>query len=230
MQQNSDVQYPAYFGILSDADKIGYTNLRVSMSNTTSVRNKRTENFSETLEVLRRFCCRGDKDDWKRCLVSGICWLQEGIAINIRQLKILISRCKSSINGSFHKIGLTATLGHSETIASISAAFPLISNNLNELRQWTIRQACTTCPSPASPPSTQNSFSPKNFEIPILNVYQPVQAAAPKPLPIPCINFTQAKLGENSYNSQSFDEPVSEILYEPSGMDYIEEPFAYNPW
>ena len=215
--------YPAYWQLLNDQDKYYYLYIRANISaqKAKNQRNKRVENFTETLEWIRRFCIRNDGDDWKRQLVCGICWLNEGLAINTRQLKLLIFKCKSSINGSLHKMGFTVNMGRSESANALINKIPFLKGNLNEIRQWTVRQANQLSPGPISPAPTPNSICEQNeqtqnvnqnvFQIPLLNYNQPVlnesktnvstQQEEPiviqqtpvlnKPLPIPNINLVR---------------------------------------
>jgi hypothetical protein len=231
---------PNFFDILSDADKFGYNCLRNSISTVSgsrNMRNKRVQNFAETLDLIRRFCHKGDSDDWKRCIVCGVCWLFEGIAINTRQLKILISKCKSSINGSFHKMGFTANLGCPESAAAIARAIPFLKGNVNELRQWTVRQSPIVCRSPISPPSPPNFAFQNKFEIPLINVIQN-QLPPPKPFPIPRINFPKTKQQEQFVHNplielpidQTYDTAMDEYHMEHEIMNSIEEPFPFDPW
>lgn len=134
--------YPSYWQLLSDADRYQYGFLRAAMSSPSNKnqRNKRVETFSDSLEAIRAFAIRGDGNDWARCLVCGIAWLPDGsIAINTHQLRLLIFKCKSSINGSLLKMGYIHTLGRTETSDIISEYFSLIKDNTSEMRQWTIR-------------------------------------------------------------------------------------------
>jgi hypothetical protein len=82
---------------------------------------------------------RNDGDDWKRGLVCGICWLNSGIAVNTRQLRLLLSKCKSSINSMFQSIGFSSIPTTNDYEAALTAYFPLIKDNFAELRRWTIR-------------------------------------------------------------------------------------------
>ena len=198
MQQYVPLQLPNFYNLLSDIDRYQYNVLRTSFSAqqcNKNQRNKRVENFTETLETIKRFCCRGDGNDWRRFLVCGVCWLPEGIAINTRQLKLLIFKCKSSINGSLHKMGLSVNLGRTEAANAIVMSIPYLKDNLNELRQWTVRQIGTQCVSPISPPTPQPYSTPKPFEIPMINIVaqQTQQQQQPKPLPIPIISLPQQK-------------------------------------
>ena len=225
-------QLPNYFNFLSEYDRYQYSVLRAQMQAQTSKnqRNKRVENFTETLEAIKRFCCRGDGEDWRRFLVCGICWLPEGIAINTRQLRILIFKCKSSINGSLHKMGFNVNLGRTEAANALIMAIPMLKDNTIELRQWTVRQAPGHCLSPVSPPMPSPVCSQKPFEVPMINLtnvanqqMQPqIQEQHPvpiqkQPLPIPCINQVFSKQVEfqevpseqyfdNDYQPNSFDD------------------------
>lgn len=132
---------PKFFNLLSDADKLTYysmqTQFTISMSR--NQRNKRVSMFNQILSIIQRFCLKKDKNDWIRCFVCGVMWLPEGIAINNQQLRILISKCKSSINGSLVRIGYTNNLGRAETAAALVKAVPILKDNASELRQWTLR-------------------------------------------------------------------------------------------
>ncbi|EAY16410.1 hypothetical protein TVAG_004410 [Trichomonas vaginalis G3] len=183
-------QFPNYWCILNDFDKFQYGILRVSLSThyAKNQRNKRVGNFTEILELIKRFCIRGDADDWRRCLVCGVCWLPNGIAVNTRQLKLLIFKCKSSINGSLHKMGYSVNFGRAEPTNSLVMAIPILKDNINELRQWTIRQCVGQCASPVSPPST---VQPVNQ--PTIQTEVSIDCGRSKPLPIPNINFNTVK-------------------------------------
>ena len=133
---------PNFFHLLSDFDKIQYSYLRMNLSTplNKTQRNKRVETFADSLSAIQAFCVRGDQDDWKRCLVCGVAWLGDNVAINTRQLRLLIFKCKSSINGSLLKMGFNVTAGRTETAHEIVQQFPIIRDNTSEIRQWTIRR------------------------------------------------------------------------------------------
>lgn len=169
----SRITLPNYWYLLSEADKYRYSCLRVRLSNPAfrnPKNNKKTDSFADIMDTIKHFCIRNDKDDWRRCLVCGICWMPEGIAINTRQLRQLVFKCKSSINGSLHKMGFTVNLGRSEAATAVSLAIPILKDNTNELRQWTVRQCDNRLPSPISPPQPANpGLTHKVFEIPMIN-------------------------------------------------------------
>jgi hypothetical protein len=93
----------------------------------------------DILNTLRGFVMRGDVDDWKRALVCGVCWLNGAMAINTRQLRLLLSKCKSSINAMFQNIGYAAVPTTSNYGGALATFFPVIKDNFTELRKWTIR-------------------------------------------------------------------------------------------
>ena len=145
--------FPEFYNLLSDSDKEGYNQLRATLSsrNCRNRRNKRIETFSEMLNAIQTYSVRKDENDWKRCLVCGVLWLSNGIAINTRQLRLLIDKCKSSINGSLHRMGYSAVMCRGDTSNQIIEMIPMLKDNFPELRQWTVRQLSTWTPQPSLP-------------------------------------------------------------------------------
>jgi hypothetical protein len=134
--------FPHFPWQLSDADKYAYACLRTSISTNTikSPRNRRVFTFTETLDAIKSYVLRGEKDSGLRALLCGLCWLPEGIAINTHQLRLLIPKCKSSINGSLQKLGYSMILGRTDCAQAMCNFFPLLRDNQAELRKWTIRK------------------------------------------------------------------------------------------
>lgn len=134
---------PQHWDLLCDADKTEYSKLQSDFQSGTikKSRNGRVETFEEILEEIRRYCVKEENkdDEWKRYLVCGICWMEHAIAINTRQLKLLICKCKSSINGSLQKMGYTTNMAHSESWKILFPKIPLLKDHYSELRKWTIR-------------------------------------------------------------------------------------------
>ncbi|EAX94842.1 potassium/sodium hyperpolarization-activated cyclic nucleotide-gated channel 1, putative [Trichomonas vaginalis G3] len=201
MEQSDEVATPKFFDMLSDDDKTLYQNLRSSLSSHAcrNRRGKRLENFSEMLSTIKTFCLRHNEDDWKRCLVCGVCWLPNGIAINTRHLSLLIDKCKSSINGSLQKMGYSTLQSRSESSGALSDTIPLIKNNFNELREWTIRQFIANTPAPQMPAGLFMGFSPtptlSQQMIPALTGGLTYQAMTPIPqLPINTMSFMMAAI------------------------------------
>lgn len=141
---------PNFWDLLSDHDKRGYKTLKSALESGSCKRNRghRIEAFDNILEAIHRYAERRDENDWRRFLVCGVCWMDNMLAINTRQLRLLISKCKSSINGSFQKLGYSTNSSHTESWKFLFDKIPLLKDNFNELRQWTIRCRMTQIQQP----------------------------------------------------------------------------------
>lgn len=150
MTDNSMTQ-PKYIDMLSETDRQEYAKLRETLSSNVvrNRRGKRLETFAEILTAIKNFCIKGDADDWKRCLVCGVCWLPAGIAINNRQFQVLIDKCKSSINGSLQRMGYGTIQSRQESIKLLGESIPFLATNYPEAREWSVRQYIAATPEPS---------------------------------------------------------------------------------
>jgi len=132
---------PPHFDILNPRDKEDYIELQKQVGSPENRynRNKRIETLKEIFEKIKKYCIHNDADDWKRCLVCGICWFQDAMAINIRNLKILILKSKSTINGALAKMGYTTVPNKGIDLTNLLKTIPSLHNS--EIRQWTIRKS-----------------------------------------------------------------------------------------
>jgi hypothetical protein len=132
---------PAYWDLLDDDDRAGYHRLQEEFldGNFRHTRNARLEQFDAILERIRQYAERGDGNDARRFLVCGVCWLENAIAVNTRQLRLLVTKCKSSINGSLQKMGYTVQVSHSESWKVLFSRLPGLQGHFAELRQWSVR-------------------------------------------------------------------------------------------
>jgi hypothetical protein len=142
---------PLFFSLLDDHDQQAYFALRDLLRNSEKryKRNKRVESLQDSFDAIQEFCLRHAPDDWKRCLVCGVCWIGPDIAINTRQLCLLLDKCKSSINGALSKMGYGTTPLKSAIAQSLLACIPFLKGNFLEQRQWTIRRRLHLSPAPA---------------------------------------------------------------------------------
>ena len=134
---------PKFLEFLSDEDQKHYEELRLKVGSPDNryTRNRRLETLRSSLNSIREFCIRKDEDDWRRCLVCGIYWFDNGdIAINIRQLHLLIMKSKSTINGALAKMGYETIPTKGEDADRLNEAIPFLAQQYNEFRQWTIRK------------------------------------------------------------------------------------------
>jgi hypothetical protein len=141
MTLSHESSLPRYWELLDEQDRAQYRRLREEFlaGNFRHTRNARLEQFDAILEKIRQYAERGDDNDWRRFLVCGVCWLHNAIAINTRQLRLLVAKCKSSINGSLQKMGYTTHVSHSESWRILFPRIPSLQGNFPELRQWSVR-------------------------------------------------------------------------------------------
>lgn len=147
-EENPQSQVPFYFDMLSEDDKRKYNELKsvLAAPDHRYNRNKRIVTFTDMLDQIKKFCEKGDNDDWKRFLVCGICWLNKDIAINTRQLRVILGKSKSTINGALSKMGYeTLPLRRHDTNNALLNRIPFLNGNFTEARQWTVRRNSQVC-------------------------------------------------------------------------------------
>ncbi|KAH0788646.1 potassium/sodium hyperpolarization-activated cyclic nucleotide-gated channel 1 [Histomonas meleagridis] len=213
---------PKFFELLNVENQKEYLKLRNTLSShfCRNRRGKRIETFSETLLTIQNFCIRHNEDDWKRCLVCGICWIPNGIAINTRQLGHLIDKCKSSINGSFQKMGYTTLQSREESAAYLVEAIPSLLNNYAELREWTVRTFTAATPQPGLPPYCVNTIYPFASPAPQRPQFLAYPNLPPPRVPTPAVNvplvtpqiFQESKYVSSPTTIQQIEEPIIDLM------------------
>ena len=216
---------PRYFQQLSSQDKEAYKYLQSQFSSKLcrNNRNQRVEKFNEILHLVKHFCIQpqNPENDNIRCLVCGLYWLPQGsLAINIRQLHILIDKCKSSINGSLQRIGYRMITNQSEALKSLAHFLPQI-NNYQEIREWSVREFGVQTPQPELSPT-------EIFQTPITS------KASLTPNPLPISTLTPSFTNFPSSPTLSFDLPpptneVNELNELPEDNFNTFDPFACPP-
>lgn len=136
---------PRSFNLLRDEDKVEYISMKnrfrdeINMSR----HGERLDVFISRLKSVRNFVNKDlvPSNRWKRMVVCGIMFLDnyDALAINIQQLKILLGKCKSSINGSLQQLGYIAKPSTHEINQEIAQQVPLFKDDYLELKKWTIR-------------------------------------------------------------------------------------------
>lgn len=141
METEQGESTPMFLNLLSTEDQKAYKDLQsiLAAKDHRYNRNKRIVTFQDMLSQIKEFCVRGDSNDWKRYLVCGICWINNDIAINTRQLRILLGKSKSTINGAFSKMGYE-TLPFKNNDNHLEEIIPFLKGNFSEARQWTVRR------------------------------------------------------------------------------------------
>lgn len=216
---------PNYFDRLSDEDKKTYICLRGAFSQPSckNRRNKSSETFNEIVKALKAFVVQNNSGDVDRALVCGICFLGEAIAINTRQLRLLISKCKSSINGSFQALGYGTVPSGSDCTAALIRFFPFLKDNFSELRQWTIRQKVKET---NSLPLQLAQILQSQSKAPMMSMSSQPQMPPPLPISVPNNNQVSDYISPapeiNSYSDFTGEIKTSVSLADPDNSPKFE--------
>jgi hypothetical protein len=91
------------------------------------------------LTKIRQFIEHNEDDSWRRSLVCGVFFLPDALVLHIRQMRILMGRCKSSINGSLQQMGYSA---QHQAQRLDRTWFPTVPDPrmIGELKKWPIRR------------------------------------------------------------------------------------------
>jgi hypothetical protein len=95
-----------------------------------------------------------------RSIVVGLAISGGIVAVNTRQLKTFIGRCKSSINGGFQQLGFDAVKTRLKAREWIIAILPSLELDQSSLRQWTVRVGRADRPLPPVPGADEISARP----------------------------------------------------------------------
>ncbi|KAK8900186.1 hypothetical protein M9Y10_002509 [Tritrichomonas musculus] len=145
LSMNSNEILPRGFNLLCDDDKVDYIAIKNRFQDEINLsrHGERLDVFVSRLRIVRRFINKDliPLNRWRRMVSCGIIFLDncDALAINIQQLKILLGKCKSSINGSLQQLGYIAKPSTNEINQEISQQIPLIKEDYFELKKWTIR-------------------------------------------------------------------------------------------
>ena len=140
---------PLHWDLLTRNDLDSYVELRKSFYDEIrkSKKGEKLDAFVQRLVKIKYFVERGDADDWKRGLVCGILFLENGIAIHIQQFRLLLGKCKSSINGSLQAIGFVAHPQGGPIEKELYQKVPIFQKEHSEVKKWTVRD----CTAPVNP-------------------------------------------------------------------------------
>jgi hypothetical protein len=128
---------------LSPPDQADYLRL-VHQFNSSEDRNKRNlgmSTFVKHLGMIHSFVCRGDSCDALRGAACGIEFAPNAFLINTRQLKKLMVRSKSCMNGCFQKLGYGVCRPARELQSVFAQILPGCSEQAFTARQWCVRKA-----------------------------------------------------------------------------------------
>ena len=132
-----------YWNAISQDDRNEFIRLRNSFHHGQKISSKdrRIITFSKELNIVLNYLERSDDNQEARCVLCGVCFVGPIVCVNTRQLKSFLSRCKSSINGSFQQLGFVALRTKAKARNCVLTALPSLQTHQNILRQWTVRYA-----------------------------------------------------------------------------------------
>lgn len=164
---------PQYWQLLDRTDLEEYLKLRLKNEENVakSKKGERIESFNQKLDQIKRYIERDNVNQWKRSLVCGAIFLKDGIFINIQNFKMVLSRCKSSINGSFQQMGYNANQCNPAAAQEIKSKIPFFSKSPNDLKKWTFREFKQPTEIPV--PDISSSKKPFIIELPKHNIVHP---------------------------------------------------------
>jgi hypothetical protein len=144
MTQYLDPACAGYWARLSAEDRAEYVRLRASFhpEKRFATRVGHVAAFRREILSIVEYLERSQENLEARCILTGICFAGPVVCMNTGQLKGLLGRCKSSINGSFQQFGYLALRAKFKAKSCILAVLPSLESMPNFLRQWTVRVVC----------------------------------------------------------------------------------------
>lgn len=100
--------------------------------------------FKSELEAIRSYVSKVPAEVIDRSIICGVFFAPNFICVNNRALKLLLGRCKSSINVGFQNLGYHSAKTHVRKM--ILNEMPILKCYPNLARQWTIRYLISAAP------------------------------------------------------------------------------------
>ena len=129
------------FYALSAEDRQAYEHLRESFAKkqTSLKRDRHVNSFSQELRHIVAFVERRPEGRELRAVNAGLMFNGTFICVNTKLLKILISRCKSSINSSLQQLGYSSLKNKAKAHECLISSISILKGNLELAKQWTVR-------------------------------------------------------------------------------------------
>jgi hypothetical protein len=131
----------SFWSLLSQDDRSEYIRIRNNFhaSEKISSKDRRSVTFRRELTIVIEFLERSTENLEARCIVAGICFADGIICVNTRQLKVLLRRCKSAINGAFQQLGYAAVRTRLKARKCVVGILHSLEEDQTIRKQWTIR-------------------------------------------------------------------------------------------
>ena len=144
-----DTQQPQfYWNQLSGEERAEFIKLKAGFKQgqKISCKDRRIVTFRKELLLVLRFLERSRENMEARAVLVGVAFAGPIVCVNTRQLKSFLSRCKSSINGSFQQLGFVAVRTKAKARSCITSVLPSLQDDQELLRQWTVRYTSDDAP------------------------------------------------------------------------------------
>jgi hypothetical protein len=139
---------------LSAEDKQNYLNLRAQsvLQSRPHQKDRNPVVFRNEVRSIIDFIDSSPANREHRAIICGLVVRDPFILVNNRQLKHVIGRCKSSINGSFQQIGYLAVKTKDKARECTKLLIPSLATDPGQLKLWTVRfNRFVNAPGPAVP-------------------------------------------------------------------------------
>jgi hypothetical protein len=162
---------------LCPSDQLEYVQLvnHLAYSDERNRRNLGMSTFLKHLTLIHDFVCRGDGSDALRGLICGIEFGHKSFLINTRQLKILMFRSKSCMNGCFQRLGYAVCRPNRDFAAIFAEILPGYGVHCSTPRQWCVRTATDAVTWSLSPNIQFEFAGPIIEQTPAVTESQPAQ-------------------------------------------------------
>jgi hypothetical protein len=131
----------AVWSRLTPEDKSEYLRLKLQFyqAHRTTGKEGRISVFHRELQIAYSYITSRTDGREERSIVCGIGFAGEFICVNTRQLKAFLSRCKSSINGSFLQMGYVAVITKLKARKCLLSVLHSLIDDSSNFRQWGVR-------------------------------------------------------------------------------------------
>ena len=129
--------------VLSNEDKKTFKDLHLHFikQQKENMKERKNNSFFTDIQCLIQYIeyTPLQKDD--RAICVGLACSGPFICVNTQQVKIILGRCKSSINNNFQQIGYESVKTKAKAHEAALTIIPALVNEQNTLRKWTVRCA-----------------------------------------------------------------------------------------
>ncbi|OHS96107.1 hypothetical protein TRFO_37748 [Tritrichomonas foetus] len=136
------IENPEYFDLLDQDDQLQFNQFRALIASD-KFRYKKC-NSGKTIELIlsmiKIFCMKDEKTDWKRCLVCGVMFFEGKVALNSKQLANVLLKCRTTLNSVLLKAGYTPLPKNEKNYRQLEERIPYLQNHKTRRREWTIRK------------------------------------------------------------------------------------------